>query len=67
MFGVSSFEFYLDQGLMEQVERCLKSDESVSNEDADERMETKSGDDVMIPMKEIKRHDPRPDDPRYKA
>jgi hypothetical protein len=66
MFGVNGFEFHT-QGLMEQLERSLKSDKSVSNQDA-ERIVTLNVDlDKMIPLQEVKWRDPQPDDARYKA
>lgn len=67
MFGVNGLEFHT-QRLMEQLERDLKSDKSVSNQCADERRETKSRDlDVMIPMQEVRRHDSHLEDTRNRA
>ncbi len=66
MFGVNGFEFH-PQGLMEQLERSLKRDKSLPNQDA-ERIVTLDEDlDRMIPLQEVKRRDPKPDDPKYKA
>jgi len=67
MFGFNGLEFQT-QGLIEQLERGLKSAQSDSNQDADERMETNSSDlHVMIPMEEVKGLNPRFEDARNKA